>query len=67
MSKQICMTCAYAIFCPSWGEYKCEVKQHRIPVWRGNKCTHYKQKTKDDERKCHCMTCVAEGYAEYED
>lgn len=69
MSEKICKTCAYSIFCPSWGEYKCEMKQHRINVnSTKDTCDHYKKNTsKNDERKCHCSTCVAEGYVDYED
>lgn len=69
MSEKICKTCNYAVFCPSWGEYKCEMKQYRVGSGvKKDTCEHYKKKTdKNDERKCHCLTCVAEGYAEYED
>ena len=66
MNESKCKSCAYSIFCPSWGEYKCEMKQYRVVDKKGD-CEHYKAKTKNDERKCHCSTCVAEGYAEYED
>lgn len=60
----ICVDCSNGIYCPSWGEYKCSVKQMRMPF--GMKaCDHYNQQKKGmEERKCHCITCMAEGYVD---
>lgn len=66
MSTKCKDNCAYAIFCPSFGEYKCTLKQRRI-YENKETCNDYAKKTDDKERKCHCLTCVAEGYVEYED
>ena len=61
----ICEDCKSMIFCPSWGEYKCEVKQTRIYHERRT-CADYVKATKKEERKCHCLTCMAEGYVDDE-
>lgn len=58
--------CTYAIFCPSFGEYKCEIKQRRI-YENTDACKDYKKKTDKEEKKCHCLTCIAEGYVDNED
>lgn len=58
--------CAHAIFCPSFGEYKCEVKQKRI--YGGTDiCRDYEKNTSKEEKKCHCLSCMAEGYVNDDD
>ena len=66
MSKTCDNKCTYAIFCPSFGEYKCVLKQRRIYDIK-KPCDEYAAKTDQVERKCHCFTCVAEGYVDYEE
>ena len=63
---KICEECARAIFCPSWGEHKCELRQTVVPT-RLKSCDDFEKKKKDsEERKCHCLTCMAEGYIDNE-
>lgn len=58
--------CTFAIFCPSFGEYKCTLKQRRI--YDSKKiCSEYSAKHDNVERKCHCLVCVSNGYVEYDD
>lgn len=49
-----CADCENAIFCESWGEYKCAVKEmHMRDIIM---CDQYK-KGKDVPKKCRCETC----------
>lgn len=49
-------TCAEAIFCPSWGEYKCQVR--KITITNPEECAfcglYKKGKPSTD---CHCEVC----------
>jgi len=54
-----CETCERAIFCESWGDYKCEWKQGRI-YKKIKTCKGYKKKAADfEEKKCHCLVCMS--------
>ena len=57
----ICANCDHSILCPSWGEYKCEKKQQRVKLSK-KACEDFKPYTKRKDKKCHCFTCMAEGY-----
>lgn len=49
-------TCAEAMFCPSWGEYKCRIR--KITVTNPEECAfcglYKKGKPSTD---CHCEAC----------
>ena len=54
-----CEDCANAIYCQSWGEFKCEVKQARLRK-KVRVCKSYKKKDANaEEKKCHCLICMA--------
>lgn len=58
-----CTDCIHAVFCSSWGEYKCLVKERRIyePENEARRCKDYKKapkKSSEDEPKCQCKTCI---------
>lgn len=58
MGKFLCETCMNAIWCPTWTEWKCKVKEKRI---RGEmtKCSDYKKRDKNfKEPKCQCKNCL---------
>lgn len=62
-----CADCEHHIFCDSWGEYKCEVKEMRI-YKSPESCPDYiKAKVGAEIKKCHCKTCQVYGYAEEEE
>lgn len=52
-----CKHCKYAIFCPTWGEYKCT--KHEIWKTRPDEiCSEYAELGKNDEEKvCRCKDC----------
>lgn len=59
--------CEHAVFCRSFGEYKCTLKQKRI-YNTSKPCDEYKEKKKDaKEKKCQCLVCMTEGYIEDDD
>ena len=54
MNEADCKECANAIFCKSWGEYKCKKLFMRLKKFvRG--CPNYIKGTPSTE--CHCKTC----------
>ena len=58
MAKFLCETCMNAIWCLTWAEWKCKVKEKRI---RGEltKCESYKKRDKNfKEPKCQCKNCL---------
>lgn len=54
-----CTTCAEAIFCPSWGWYKCKLRKINIPDGDSvNMCTFCGLYKKGElSEKCNCETC----------
>lgn len=61
MAKEgLCPTCAHAIVCPTWTEYKCAVKEKRICDYKTwTECESYQKRPKDwVEPKCHCKSCL---------
>ena len=61
-----CADCEHHIFCNSWGDYKCEVKEMRI-YKSPESCESFKKIGSGyKDKKCHCKTCQAYGYAEEE-
>lgn len=61
-----CAECSHHIFCESFGEYKCEIKQQR--VYKSPKTCENFEKIKAGEKTktCHCLACQAYGYSEEE-
>lgn len=52
-----CKTCKYAIFCPTWGDYKCTERKRRMkdPDADGEACGLYVQG--EPSQECHCDDC----------
>lgn len=60
MAEFLCPSCVNSIFCDTWGEWKCLVKERRIYVYAGmTTCKDYKKRGKDfKKRKCQCEDCL---------
>lgn len=60
--EHTCETCANAIFCPTWGEYKCLVFLRRNVYEPGkrNNCDKYVKKTDTKEPVCRCDDCESQ-------
>lgn len=57
MNIPVCKNCEHAIFCPTWGEYKC-VKHSRKFISYLVGCKDHKPRGKDfEEKPCRCETC----------
>lgn len=53
-----CTTCTEAIFCSSWGRYRCNIRKIRIRL-DDNECAYcglYKKGKPDAD--CQCKTCM---------
>lgn len=58
MGKFLCETCMNAIWCPTWTEWRCKVKEKRIRR-ELTKCSDYKKRDKNfKEPKCQCKNCL---------
>lgn len=53
-----CNTCAYSIFCPTWGEYKCTKKAITFTTSLIDKCSDYTAVKNKDEQPCQCEACL---------
>lgn len=67
-----CADCERHVFCSSWGEYKCLVKERRIyePENEARRCKDYKKapkKSGEDSPKCQCKSCITRQPAEDDD
>lgn len=55
-----CTTCAEAIFCESFGEYKCKTRKEWIyDTDEGAYCRLYSKGTPSTD--CHCEVCMEKG------
>ena len=59
-----CKECAHAVFCPSWGEYKCLLYQHRVYFPEMSRSCFVKATTPVLDKKCNCLTCREKGSIE---
>lgn len=55
-----CENCESAIFCDTWGEYKCLKKLRRVRDGEADNCADYK-KRKDEMPDCQCEDCMNRG------
>ena len=63
MDAKNCTTCSKAIFCESWGEYKCKERKEWIAdTDEGVCCGLYSKGTPSTD--CHCETCEERGAIE---
>lgn len=54
--EQSCATCSDAIFCKTWGQYKCKQREMWVmDVSLGSSCGFYEKGTPSCD--CHCETC----------
>ena len=60
MASGLCPSCENSIWCPTWAEWKCKVKERRIYDYKTlTKCKSYKQRDKKfKEPKCQCEDCL---------
>ena len=60
MTESLCMSCVNSIFCKTWTEYKCTVREKRMYDYESiTKCKQYSKRPKDfKERKCQCENCL---------
>lgn len=66
MDSQNCTTCSSAIFCESWGEYKCKERKEWIhDTDEGAYCGLYSKGTPSTD--CHCELCMEKGGTEDEE
>lgn len=56
----LCATCAMSIWCPTWTEWRCKVKEKRIYNFKTlTECEYYKKRDKNfKEPKCQCESCL---------
>lgn len=64
--EEKCMNCEHAIFCPTMGEYKCVLYQHRVYFPQLRRSCFVKSKTPVQNKKCQCKVCQEKGYIEDE-
>ena len=56
--ETICKNCEHAIFCKSWGEYKCLHHARKFTTGLVG-CKNHKKQGKDfKKRLCQCDSCV---------
>lgn len=58
--KGLCPTCDKAIWCPTWGEWRCKAHEKRIYNYAEmTECESYKKRGKDfEEPQCLCEDCL---------
>lgn len=57
-NKNLCSTCSSAIWCKTWGQYKCTTKQRHIAGIKTT-CASYKKRPANwKEMPCRCKTCL---------
>ena len=62
--EKSCMDCKNSIFCNTFGEFKCTVKQRRIyePENDARDCPDFEKERRgknEEEPKCHCKHCMS--------
>lgn len=59
-TEPLCPTCGNSIYCPTWSEVKCTVKEKRIYGYKTmTVCGSYKKRPKDfKEPRCRCEDCL---------
>lgn len=61
-SVKACVNCKHALFCLSWGDYKCTKRSFRIRDAETTSCDLFElSKTNMEDRKCHCEACSERG------
>lgn len=60
MSEGLCPICTNSIWCPTWAEWKCKIKERRIYDYKTlTECKFYKKRGKDfKESRCQCEDCL---------
>lgn len=59
--EHLCASCSSSIWCPTWAEYKCKLKERRIyyGMLFSKHCPDYKKRDKNfKESKCQCDDCL---------
>lgn len=59
-NQGLCPSCASAIWCDIWGQFKCKTKERYITGYKTlTDCEFYKKRPKDfKEPKCQCEDCL---------
>lgn len=61
MNEYLCSTCSKSIWCPTWAEWKCMLKERRIysSMSLSKQCSDYQKRDKNfKESKCQCDDCL---------
>lgn len=61
VKESLCASCASSIWCPTWAEWKCKLKERRIysAMLLSKQCPDYKKSDKNfKESKCQCDDCL---------
>ena len=61
VKQNLCASCSHSIFCPTWAEWKCRVKERRIhfSITTSKQCPDYEKRDKNfKESKCQCKDCL---------
>ena len=60
MAKSLCKSCVNSIFCKTWKEYKCIVREKRVYDYESiTRCKQYNKRPNSfKERKCQCKDCL---------
>ena len=53
-----CKSCEHAIYCPSWGEYRCVKKMKRIMDPVDLDCETFEKRKPGRVKPCNCNTCM---------
>ncbi len=52
-----CKECEHAIFCETFGEYKCKLYTKRIYFPDLERTCYVPKKSTDEDAECHCRVC----------
>ena len=66
MAESLCLNCVNSIFCPTWAEVKCKVREKRIYNHAVlTDCGFYKKRDKNfKESPCQCEDCLKNEFLE---
>ena len=62
--EKSCMGCKKSVWCSTWAEFKCTVKQRRIyePENDARDCSDFEKERRgksEEEPKCRCKHCMS--------
>lgn len=57
-TKTLCSSCTGAIWCETWGQYKCIIKERHITGRKSVCGTYTKRPSNWKEKPCQCEDCL---------